>query len=1059
MKLPQYIETIAKRYKSGISSEHSYRADLESLVRELVQGVDITNEPSNVTDCGNPDYVITKHQIPIGFIEAKDIGKDLKSKLYKEQFLRYKKALDNLIITDYLWFQFFQNGELTHEIRIGEIEGNAIKPLAENFDEFKDLIENFCTFIGQTIKSPKKLAEMMAAKARLLETILERAVSSDEERQENSSLKGQYESFKQVLIHDLRPKEFADIYAQTLAYGMFAARLHDTSLDSFSRQEAAELIPKTNPFLRKLFQYVAGYDIDERIKTTVDNLAEVFRATNVEALLKNLGKSIHSNDPIIHFYETFLAEYDPKLRKSRGVWYTPEPVVKFIVRAVDDLLKMEFGLKDGLADTSKTTIKLKVQGAAVTKGRNKGKAIFVDKEVHKVQLLDPATGTGTFLAEVVKFIYQKKFKALQGAWSGYVEDHLIPRLNGFELLMASYSMAHLKLDMLLCETGYKPKKDQRFNIYLTNSLEEHHPHTGSLFSTWLSNEANAANHIKRDTPVMVVVGNPPYSVSSSNKGRWIEKLMADYKKDLNERNINPLSDDYIKFIRFGEHFIEKNGIGILAYISNNSFIDGIIHRQMRKHLLGTFDRIYILNLHGNSKKKETAPDGGKDENVFDIMQGVSINIMIKCKGKSSVLSEVYNLDAYGKRQVKYELLQDNSLASLPWHKVEPRAPEYFFVTKDFEVQEIYKTGFSVNTLFPLISSGIKTHRDHFVIDMDREVLFTRMETFFNADLSDDEVRTKFQLKDNRDWTLAKARKAKGVKKSAIKNVAYRPFDTQYIYYDSGVIDFDRMNVMQHFLNGENVGLITGRQNKSGSIDSFFISNRMSEVKCGERTIQSYQAPLYLYPKTEGQLTLGGKQERRPNLNMEIVEYISSTLGLTFTNEKEEVENTFAPIDLLDYIYAVLYSPTYRKKYKEFLKTDFPRIPYPNDKETFWQLVKLGGDLRQLHLLESDKLEDFITTYPEEGDNVITRKLNKKDWELYDTENKLGRIWLNNTQYFDKIPLIAWEFYIGGYQPAQKWLKDRQGSELHFEDILHYQKIIVALTETDRLMMEIDKIYL
>jgi type I restriction-modification system DNA methylase subunit len=597
----------------------------------LVQGVEITNEPANVTDCGNPDYVITRKKIPIGYIEAKDIDKDLKNKAYKEQFDRYKKALDNLVITNYLWFQFFQNGELIHEIRIGEIEGNKIIPLTENFAQFETLTLDFCTFVGQTIKSSKKLAEMMAAKARLLEDTLERAVTSDEETQENTSLKGQFETFKQILIHDLTPKGFADIYAQTLAYGMFAARLHDPSLENFSRQEATELIPKTNPFLRKLFQYVAGYDIDPRIKTTVDNLAEVFRATDVNALLHNFGKSTQTNDPIIHFYETFLSEYDPKLRKSRGVWYTPEPVVKFIVRAVDDILKTEFNLPDGIADTSKTKIKIKDFAKATADMRSKTKQIEREVEVHKVQILDPATGTGTFLAEVVKHIYSTRFQSMQGAWSGYVEEHLIPRLNGFEILMASYSMAHLKLDMLLTETGYIPKKEQRFNIYLTNSLEEHHPDTGTLFANWLSSEANEANHIKRDTPVMVVMGNPPYSVSSSNKSAWIENLVADYKKDLNERNIQPLSDDYIKFIRFGQHFIEKNGEGILAYISNNSFIDGIIHRQMRKNLLETFDKIYILDLHGNAKKKETAPDGGKDENVFDIMQGVSINIFVKTR--------------------------------------------------------------------------------------------------------------------------------------------------------------------------------------------------------------------------------------------------------------------------------------------------------------------------------------------------------------------------------------------------------------------------------------------
>jgi type I restriction-modification system DNA methylase subunit len=632
MTLQQYIDSVARRFASGISREHTYRSDLEVLLRAMVTTVEITNEPANVTDCGNPDYVITKGKIPIGYIEAKDIAKDLNSKSYKEQFGRYRNALDNLIITDYLWFQFFQNGEMVHEIRIAEIVDGKVKALPENFDKFENLIQDFCTFVSQTIKSSKKLAVMMAAKARLLQDILEQAVESDEQTQANTSLKAQYETFKDILIHDLKPKGFADIYAQTLAYGMFAARLNDDTIDTFSRQEAAELIPKSNPFLRKLFGYVAGPDIDERIKPTVENLAEVFRHTNVEELLKNFGNSTQTNDPIIHFYETFLAEYDPKLRKSRGVWYTPEPVVSFIVRAVDDILKTEFGLTQGLADTTKTKIKVDVQGKTI------------EQEVHKVQILDPATGTGTFLAEVVKYIYNTNFKQMQGMWSSYVDEHLIPRLNGFELLMASYAMAHLKLSMLLAETGYKnsPTKggvsagrggtDQRLNVYLTNSLEEHHKDTGTIFSSWLSAESNEANRIKRDVPVMCVIGNPPYSVSSSNKGEWIEGLIADYKKNLNEKSYNSLSDDYVKFIRYGEHFIDKNGEGILAYISNNSFLDGIVFKRMREHLMKTFDKIYILDLHGNSKKKETTPEGGKDENVFDIMQGVSINVFVKKRG-------------------------------------------------------------------------------------------------------------------------------------------------------------------------------------------------------------------------------------------------------------------------------------------------------------------------------------------------------------------------------------------------------------------------------------------
>ncbi len=608
MTLQEYISSINTRYKLGNATEHTFRGDLQQLIESMEPGVRATNEPKR-QKCGAPDFILTRKDIPVGFIEAKDIGDtDLdgnKKTGNKEQFDRYKNSLSNLIFTDYLSFHFYSNGQFSQKISIGEVRNGKIVPLTQNFESFTYLLKYFCTHIGQTITSSKQLAEMMANKARLLADIIEKALLSDEETQENSTLKDQMNAFREILIHDITPKGFADVYAQTIAYGMFAARLHDTNLNSFSRQEAAELIPKSNPFLRKLFAYIAGPDLDDRIKWIVDNLVEVFLACNVEELLKDYGRDTKTEDPVIHFYETFLSEYDPKLRKARGVWYTPQPVVNFIVRAVDDILKSEFNLPLGLADSSRTK-----------------------DNVHKVQILDPAAGTGTFLAEVIRQIHTK-FEGQQGIWSNYVETQLLPRLNGFELLMASYAMAHLKLDILLKETGYKPAKEQRFRVYLTNSLEEYHPDTGTLFASWLSSEANEANHIKRDTPVMVVMGNPPYSVSSSNKSEWIEKLMVDYKKDLNERNIQPLSDDYIKFIRYAESLIDRTGEGILAYISNNSFIDGIIHRQMRKHLLETFDKVYILDLHGNAKKKEVCPDGSKDENVFDIMQGVSINIFVK----------------------------------------------------------------------------------------------------------------------------------------------------------------------------------------------------------------------------------------------------------------------------------------------------------------------------------------------------------------------------------------------------------------------------------------------
>lgn len=638
MTIQAYLEILNLRYKTGISREHTYRGDLQSLLMTLLPDVLVTNEPSRI-DCGSPDYVLTKKGIPVGYIEAKDIGVDLHSKTLKEQFDRYKQGLSNLIFTDYLDFQFYKDGVFTTSVAIAKIEQGNIVPLPQNFESFTQLITNFAQTVSQSIKSPTKLAVMMAGKAKLMADVIEKSLTKDDEDDNRSALKSQMLSFKQMLIHDINNQAFADIYAQTIAYGMFAARYHDPTLPTFSRQEAATLIPKTNPFLRKLFQDIAGYDLDSRLVWIVEELVNVFLATDVADIMKNFGKSTKQEDPVVHFYETFLAEYNPALRKARGVWYTPQPVVNFIVRVVDDILKTEFNLPQGLADTSKIKIKTKHVTKATADQRSKLKEVEQEQEVHRVQILDPATGTGTFLAEVVKHIY-KKFEGQQGIWSNYVNQHLIPRLNGFELLMASYAMAHLKLDMLLTETGYKPNDTppnggdgggQRFRIFLTNSLEEAHPDTGTLFSTWLSDEADQANAVKRDSPVMVIMGNPPYSVSSTNKSEWIESLTSDYKKDLNERNIQPLSDDYIKFIRFGQYFIDKNGSGILAFISNNSFLDGLIHRQMRKHLLESFDKIYILDLHGNSKKKETALDGSVDQNVFDIMQGVSINIFVKKK--------------------------------------------------------------------------------------------------------------------------------------------------------------------------------------------------------------------------------------------------------------------------------------------------------------------------------------------------------------------------------------------------------------------------------------------
>jgi len=1057
MSLSDYIIQVNIRYQSGISGEHAYRADLEFLLRELVTGIEVTNEPEKVTECGNPDFVLTKGKIPVGYIEAKDVGSDLNSKSFRDQFDRYRRALDNLILTDYLHFQFLEHGKPVHQIRIGEIDGNSVKPLEKNFAQFANLIRNFCTFVGQTITSPSKLAEMMAAKARLLQNILERVITSDEKTQENTSLRDQYQTFKKNLLHDLSPKEFADIYAQTLAYGMFAARVHDTDLNDFSRQKAAELVPRSNPFLRKLFQHVAGYDTDCRIKSTVDNLADVFRAANVEQLLKNFGKNTQS-DPVIHFYETFLAEYDPRLRKARGVWYTPESVVKFIVRAVDDILKSEFNLAQGLADTSKTKICIPEQGS--------GNGKKIEKEVHKVQILDPACGTGTFLAEVLRHVYENHFKNMQGAWPGYVEDHMIPRLNGFEILMASYAMAHLKLDMLLRETGHVSEKDRRFHIYLTNSLEEHHPDTGTLFASWLSAEANEANHIKRDAPIMVILGNPPYSGESANKGRWIEKLMEDYKKEpggrekLKEKNSKWINDDYVKFLRYGQHFIEKNGEGILAFINPHGYLDNPTFRGMRWNLLKTYDKIYTVDLHGNSKKKEVCPDGSKDENVFDIMQGVSISIFVKTgKKKEDEPGRVFHFDLYGKREEKYAFLRKNHIKQIAFKKLPNAKPDYFFVQKNFDLRKIYSRGFSVSELFPVNSVGIVTARDNFTIHETKEMVKQIICDFVN--LETEEARRKYRLgEDARDWKVHLAQedlRESNLNEKNICRISYRPFDVRWTYYTGNSKGFHCMprgQVMQHFLKGKNVGLITNREQKQGKKLSIFLSDLITDSHMVDNI--GYFFPLWLYPENGVLESKDAGPERIPNLNMKIVAQIAKGIDLTFTPEKEKTKGTFAPIDILDYIYAVLHSPSYRETYREFLKIDFPRVPYPDDAKTFWKLVRFGSELRTLHLLENPKTEQFITTYPQPGDNVITRCAGKKDFEITDRKKQTGRVWINDTQYFEGVPIIAWEFYIGGYQPAQKWLKDRKGRKLDFADILHYQKIIAALMETDSIMEKIDK---
>lgn len=1000
MDIAEYIKQINEQFGTGIAHEHSYRPMLQQLLSEMLPTFVVTNEPARI-ECGAPDFIISssKTNTPVFYVEAKDIDdRDLDGrKENKEQFTRYKKSLDHIIFTNYLDFHLYENGEWVKNVRLAEVQGDKIVLCNENLEDFIALVNHIASTKPSKITSAKRLAVQMAAKARILASTINNAFCLAEEdsksAEKNKQLQGQLDAFRKVLINDLTPQGFADIYAQTVAYGMFAARLHDNTPDNFSRQEAANLIPKTNPFLRNIFQQIAGYDLDERIAWIVDDLINVFLATDVQKVMKNYSqKGIH-RDPMIHFYEDFLKAYNPSLRKIKGVWYTPQPVVQFIVRAVDEILQRDFELSEGLANYSKFVHEVVNEQYEKREKKFKGKSSSptIKQEMHRVQILDPATGTGTFLAEVVNQIFDK-FNGMQGMWQGYVNDHLLPRLHGFELLMASYAVAHLKLDMLLKQTGFNhAENSRRLKIYLTNSLEEVHPDTGTLWAQWLSDEASAANRIKRDCPVMVMIGNPPYSGESQNKGEWIMRLIEDYKKEpggkmrLNERNSKWINDDYVKFIRLAQNYVERNKCGIIGFINPHGFLDNPTFRGMRWNLLSTFDKIYTINLHGNYKKKEVCPDGSPDENVFDIQQGVSINLFIKTgEKKASELGKVYYYDLYGKREEKYDFLTNTPFSEVKYQELQPVAPMYFFVPKNFGLMDEYEKGVSISSLFSLGSMGITTGHDKEMVSLQS----------FKSDYN-------FQY-------------------------SYRPFDIRWIYYDVKQITRARANVMNN-LKKPNIALCLIKVNSSS--DGLF--KVLMSAGLTDKTILSSKDnanvfPLYLYTKEFGE------EKKNPNLKKEEWQKFNDAVGKETT-----------PEEILAYIYAVLHSLSYRERYKEFLKVDFPRVPLPKTAKEFNRLTAIGQQLIDLHLMNNAQSWKCTTTFPEVGSQQV-------DFQKW----KDGQVWINDKQYFGNVPESVWEFYIGGYQPAQKWLKDRKGHILSFDEIKHYLHIIHALEETMKLMKEI-----
>lgn len=1034
-----YVDAIAATWRSGNATEHSYRPALYTLFASLSETVTVTNEPRRIA-VGAPDFIFMRGDVPVGHCEAKDVGADLKAlKGYSvEQKKRYLKGLPNLIYTNGLDFEFYREAELIRTICVGEAAAAGVQPKPDAFAELEAQLKDFVAQTPRTITSSRRLAELMAAKAVLIKDVMGTALIADLKNDADTDLTAQYHAFREHLIHDITAADFADIYAETIAYGLFAARLHDEQPDTFSRTEALELLPKSNPFLRRLFGYIAGPDLDARLTWIIDDLTKIFLACDLKAIMADFGQLTGQNDPFLHFYETFLAAYNPAKRKARGVWYTPEPVVNFIVRAVDEVLKTEFGLPDGLADTSKITIDFDTGQTD-----KKSKPITEKREVHRVQILDPATGTGTFLAEVIKQIGDRVKASAPGHWSSYVETELIPRIHGFELLMASYAMCHMKLDMILTDMGYRPSgAPPRLSVYLTNSLEEGERVEQVLFARWLADEARQASKIKRDMPIMCVIGNPPYSGHSSNKGEWINSLMGVYKESPELKRpaqAKWLSDDYVKFIRFAEYMIEKNGEGVLGFITNHGYLDNPTFLDMRRHLMETFDSIYVLDLHGNAKKKEVSPDGSADKNVFDIQQGVAIIIAVKKQGKAGQdkpLATVFHGDLWGKRSEKYEFLEKQTIKGADFSEVTPNKAPWPFVPRDGDLFARYEKGFSLADLFSpngRPAPGIVTTQDQFAISWDAAEAAEKVR-FLLATKDESEARARFRLCSQAQWSYAKAKAELPNQdwQSQISRIAYRPLDNRVTVYNSNVAVHLRDRVMGHMRRGPNFGLATARSNKNPTVDHFYITQLIMETKCAESSTQSCLFPLYLYPEEDSL-----DQTRRVNFDPKIWRKIRELAKHPARGEPDEVA-------IFDYIYGVLHSPDYRETFAEFLKTDFPRIPWPASPDVFWHVSEKGGALRRLHLMEPDAVGAAPFPFTGEGGGVV-------DKPHFDS----GSVWINGDQRFEGVPQIAWDFYIGGYQPAQKWLKDRKGRTLSFADIQHYQRIIKVLSETHRIMGEIE----
>jgi predicted helicase len=1024
-----YLKQIASVASRGDATEASYYPVLQDLLEAYcvsagVKKFHITPLPKK-TEAGNPDFRVWDGKQHItGYVEAKDPSIENLDRIEDtDQLKKYLKTFPNLILTNFLEFRLYRNGEITDRVIIGRpIVLNKLKtvPPAEKETELLKLLEKFFSFAVPKIYDAKTLATELAKRTRFLKDEVIAQELREEEETGGGFIGGFYEAFRDYLISSLTEAEFSDLYAQTITYGLFAARTR--SENGFNRRHAYDNIPKTIGILRDVFRFISSVDLPQQMEWIIDDISEILGVTDINKILHQYFHEGKGKDPIIHFYETFLSVYDPKTREMRGVYYTPEPVVSYIVRSLHIILKEQFNKPDGFADKN-------------------------------VTVLDPAAGTLTFLAEAAKLAVDEFVtKYGEGGKKNFIKDHVLRNFYAFELMMAPYAIGHLKMSFLLEELGYRLQKDERVKLYLTNTLEmEELPETRLPGMSSLSEESHLAGKVKKEQPILVILGNPPYSVSSTNKSEFIEREMNFYKEAVrSEKNIQPLSDDYIKFIRFAHWKIEQDGKGLIGMITNNSYLSGLIHRGMREKLLAGFDEIYILNLHGNSRIGEKAPDGGKDENVFDIQQGVSLVIFVKRQKKGKGCRVLYQ-DIYGLREDKYTNLRQTDVNSSKWIELKPEPPYYFFVEKDFSFQTQYDGFIAIADIFRKYSFGITTARDHFVVGFTEQEIKRRLLTF-TGELPDEVVGPALDLKDTVDWNMGTVRAAirKADWKKSFKPYSYRPFDERIISYLPELIERDRLEIMQHIMDKNNLVLSLTRRLRDPEWRHVLTTSRITDKTLLSSRDNCYCFPLYLYQSdrrvkkdlTKNILMLfepGAEYEAKSsNIYPEIAGILS-----------RHYKKSSTPEEIFYYIYAVLYSETYRTKYAEFLKIDFPRIPFTRDYELFMKLAEYGKALVDLHLLKSSELDHPISKC--QGD--CEAKVEKPQYD-----DKLKRVYANKDLFFENVSSEMWNYQIGGYQVCDKWLKDRKGRSLSVEEIRVYCKIVTAIQKTIEIQTAIDELH-